>query len=85
VGGASGALSTGRSGAGDGASGVPLGTVGAEAAGRGGAEAAGRDALATGVDPTAAAGSGGGMVPWPNRAGDAAGEDGSGKGADAAK
>jgi hypothetical protein len=93
VGGASGALATGRRGAGDGAGGGPLGN--------GGAEAAGREALATGADPPAAAagpppateagapvaeaGGGGGMVPWPNSAGDAAGEDGSVKGAAAVR
>lgn len=43
-------------------------------------------ALATGAEPAdadapdAEAGGGGGMVPWPNRAGDAEGEDGSDKG-----
>jgi hypothetical protein len=92
VGGASGVLATGRRGAGDGADGGPLGN--------GGAEAAGSEALAADADPPAAepgppaaeagapvdeAGGGGGIVPWPNSAGDAAGEDGSVKGAAAVR
>jgi hypothetical protein len=84
-GGAKGVLCTGRRGAGDGADGGVFR--------KGGAEAAGRVALAVGADPAGAeagafvaeAGGGGGMVPWPNSAGDAAGEDGSGNGAAAAR
>lgn len=85
VGGASGALCTGRRGAGDGVDGGPLGNGGAEAAGSE-ALAAGADAPAAGAaPPVAEAGGGGGMLPWPNRPGDAAGEDGSVKGADAVR
>ena len=76
-------LSTGLRGADDGAGGGPLGA--------GGAVAAARDALATGAEPPAAdadpvvadAVGGGGIVPWPNNAGDAAGEEGSDSGVDA--
>ena len=61
--------------------------------GCGGADAAGKLALATPGDPEAVpaagvggvAAGGGGIVPWPNSAGDAVGEDGSATGDDAAR